>query len=120
MLRFTIALTDLLHATGVATAQTWRRAPDAAQHGVERAVGRQAPDRARRATESTVDGMVSAGASTVRRPRGCGEDVVAFLVGRGTECTRLEAVGTGRTVLAADNATPEGRQQNRRVELVQL
>ena len=38
----------------------------------------------------------------------------------GVEGARLESVGLGETVPVADNATPEGRQENRRVELVRL
>ena len=45
--------------------------------------------------------------------------VVAFLVQRkGVDAGRLEAVGLGQERPAADNGTPEGRQTNRRVELV--
>lgn len=47
--------------------------------------------------------------------------VVAYLTEReGIAASRLEAAGLGDTVPVADNATPEGRQQNRRVELVVL
>jgi outer membrane protein OmpA-like peptidoglycan-associated protein len=47
--------------------------------------------------------------------------VVDHLVStHGIEPGRLEAVGQGDTQPAADNATPEGRQTNRRVELVVL
>lgn len=47
--------------------------------------------------------------------------VVNHLVSaHGIEADRLEAVGRGDTQPAADNATPEGRQTNRRVELVVL
>jgi OmpA-OmpF porin, OOP family len=47
--------------------------------------------------------------------------VVAHLVEReGVAAARLEAAGLGDTRPAADNASPEGRQQNRHVELVVL
>lgn len=47
--------------------------------------------------------------------------VVAYLVEReGIAANRLEAAGVGQDRPAADNGTPEGRQQNRRVELVAL
>ncbi len=36
------------------------------------------------------------------------------------DASRLESAGMGQTVPAADNSTPEGRQTNRRVELVVL
>ncbi len=39
--------------------------------------------------------------------------VVAYLMKRGVDAGRLQAVGKGE----ANNATPEGRQQNRRVVL---
>lgn len=48
------------------------------------------------------------------------EAVVAWLTGEGVAPSRLEAVGMGQTQPAADNATPEGRQTNRRVEVVRL
>jgi outer membrane protein OmpA-like peptidoglycan-associated protein len=38
----------------------------------------------------------------------------------GIDAGRLETTGLGETTPAADNATPEGRQQNRRVELVKI
>jgi outer membrane protein OmpA-like peptidoglycan-associated protein len=44
--------------------------------------------------------------------------VVAHLVQQGIGASRLEAKGYGDTQPAASNDTPEGRQQNRRVELV--
>lgn len=47
--------------------------------------------------------------------------VVNYLVGTtGVAADRLEAVGHGATRPVADNETPEGRQTNRRVELVAL
>jgi OmpA-OmpF porin, OOP family len=42
------------------------------------------------------------------------------LVGLGIDGARLESAGLGDTRPAAPNDTPEGRQQNRRVELVRL
>ncbi|MCL2207865.1 MAG: OmpA family protein [Fibromonadales bacterium] len=44
--------------------------------------------------------------------------VMQFLVGRGIEAGRLEAVGHGLTKPVADNSTKEGQAKNRRVELV--
>lgn len=49
------------------------------------------------------------------------EAVKAYLVGTlKVDGTRLEAAGFGSTKPAAPNTTPEGRQTNRRVELVKL
>lgn len=49
------------------------------------------------------------------------ESVKRFLVGEyGIDGGRLETAGFGETMPAADNMTPEGKQQNRRVELVRL
>jgi outer membrane protein OmpA-like peptidoglycan-associated protein len=46
--------------------------------------------------------------------------VKAWLVEQGIEAGRLESKGLGASKPAAGNDTPEGRQQNRRVELVRL
>lgn len=43
--------------------------------------------------------------------------VADYLTARGVQPTRLLAVGAGEQYPVADNGTPEGRQQNRRVEL---
>jgi outer membrane protein OmpA-like peptidoglycan-associated protein len=47
--------------------------------------------------------------------------VKSYLVERhGIDATRLESAGFGESRPVADNADPEGKQQNRRVELVRL
>jgi outer membrane protein OmpA-like peptidoglycan-associated protein len=46
------------------------------------------------------------------------DSVKAYLVSKGITATRLEARGFGVTRPVADNATSEGRDQNRRVEFV--
>jgi len=43
--------------------------------------------------------------------------VKAYLVGRGITADRIETTGFGADQPIADNATPEGRKQNRRVEI---
>ncbi|HEX8905087.1 MAG TPA: OmpA family protein, partial [Longimicrobiaceae bacterium] len=43
--------------------------------------------------------------------------VVDYLKARGVEETRLTAQGKGSEMPVADNATPEGRARNRRVEV---
>lgn len=44
------------------------------------------------------------------------ESVTKYLVGKGIAKTRLQSKGYGPDVPIADNGTPEGRDQNRRVE----
>ena len=46
------------------------------------------------------------------------ESVLGFLQGQGVASSRLTAMGYGPKVPVADNATPEGRAKNRRVEIV--
>jgi outer membrane protein OmpA-like peptidoglycan-associated protein len=46
------------------------------------------------------------------------DNVKAFLVEQGIDAGRLTAKGLGMTVPIADNSTKEGRQKNRRVDLV--
>jgi outer membrane protein OmpA-like peptidoglycan-associated protein len=44
--------------------------------------------------------------------------VADYLIGRGVASTRISTIGYGETRPVASNATAEGRQQNRRVEIV--
>jgi outer membrane protein OmpA-like peptidoglycan-associated protein len=44
--------------------------------------------------------------------------VRAYLISKGVAASRMTAKGYGETMPIADNATLEGRNQNRRVELV--
>lgn len=48
------------------------------------------------------------------------ETVVHYMVGRGIKQSRLEGKGFGPDVPIADNAIPEGREANRRVEFLIL
>lgn len=45
------------------------------------------------------------------------ESVRTYLVGQGIAATRIEARGLGESNPVADNGTPEGRAENRRVEI---
>ena len=44
------------------------------------------------------------------------ESVKAYLVSQGANASRIEAIGYGETQPISTNTTPEGRQENRRVE----
>jgi outer membrane protein OmpA-like peptidoglycan-associated protein len=46
------------------------------------------------------------------------EAVRSYLTSQGVKPERIKAVGKGETVPVADNKTPEGRANNRRVEIV--
>jgi adhesin transport system outer membrane protein len=43
--------------------------------------------------------------------------VKAYMVGKGVDVKRIRTVGKGKTQPIADNATPEGRAKNRRVDI---
>jgi outer membrane protein OmpA-like peptidoglycan-associated protein len=46
------------------------------------------------------------------------DSVKGYLVGQGVKTTRLSSTGRGENAPVADNASSEGRQQNRRVEVI--
>lgn len=46
------------------------------------------------------------------------DSVRGYLVKQGVKTTRLSSTGRGENAPVADNASPEGRQQNRRVEVI--
>jgi outer membrane protein OmpA-like peptidoglycan-associated protein len=61
---------------------------------------------------------VGAKASNLTLSKGRAASVKTALVARGIDAARLTSDGLGDTKPVADNATEDGRQQNRRVELV--
>ena len=48
------------------------------------------------------------------------QSVVAVLINSGVDSRRMQSIGRGEDQPRADNLTPEGRRQNRRVEIVIL
>ncbi len=91
--------------------------PDA-ERSLEQVAGilRDIPDRPVR-IEGHTDSIASE-AYNQRLSERRAESVRRWLVHHGIDAKRLEAIGFGETKPIADNATPEGRQQNRRVEIV--
>jgi outer membrane protein OmpA-like peptidoglycan-associated protein len=61
---------------------------------------------------------VGSDASNQRLSERRADSVKAFLLAQGVSSTRLTAVGRGESDAVADNDSAEGRQQNRRVEIV--
>ena len=45
------------------------------------------------------------------------DSVRRYLIGKGVSPARMTSVGFGESMPLATNSTPEGRQQNRRVEI---
>jgi outer membrane protein OmpA-like peptidoglycan-associated protein len=74
------------------------------------------PDRTA-AIEGFTDSMGSEDSNQMLSERRA-DSVKRYLVGRGVQSNRLSSAGRGENAPVADNETPAGRQQNRRVEVV--
>jgi len=59
---------------------------------------------------------VGSDVTNMRLSKNRAEAIRTYLIGRGANASRIEATGYGKTQPIATNSTPEGRQQNRRVE----
>ena len=59
-------------------------------------------------------------ASNLKLSQGRADAVKAVMVGLGVDAGRLVSKGYGKTKPVADNTTPEGKANNRRVEFVKL
>ncbi|MDR1811981.1 MAG: OmpA family protein, partial [Candidatus Fibromonas sp.] len=46
--------------------------------------------------------------------------VVSYLATKGVKMNRMKAVGYGPSLPIADNATEEGRELNRRIEMIRI
>ena len=68
--------------------------------------------------EGHTDATGQAAANLALSTRRAAAVIAALVSGHGVDAARLESRGLGDTKPVAPNTTPEGRQQNRRVELV--
>jgi outer membrane protein OmpA-like peptidoglycan-associated protein len=69
----------------------------------------------------TVEGhtdSVGSDEDNVRLSQGRADSVRTYLVSQGVPGARIKAVGRGESMPIADNKTPEGRANNRRVEII--
>ena len=74
-------------------------------------------------TKVRIEGHTDANGSTranQKLSQARAESVRAYLEDKGVDAGRMVAKGFGESKPVADNATPEGREQNRRVELAIL
>ena len=56
--------------------------------------------------------------ANLKLSRGRAESVRRYLISRGLNADQIEAIGKGEAEPVADDATPEGRANNRRVEII--
>jgi hypothetical protein len=71
--------------------------------------------------EITVEGHTDAqgsDASNIELSQGRAQSVREYLVGHGVPANRIKSEGLGESRPVADNNTPEGRANNRRVEII--
>ena len=89
-------------------------------------VPRTRGQRARQATpghpfQVQVDGhtdSVGSDEDNMRLSQGRADSVRSYLVTQGVPSARIKAVGRGESMPIADNKSPEGRANNRRVEII--
>jgi len=77
----------------------------------------QQPDEKRIIVEGHTDSVGSDG-DNQRLSQARAESVRSFMVNHGIKADRISAVGKGESTPVADNKTPEGRANNRRVEII--
>jgi outer membrane protein OmpA-like peptidoglycan-associated protein len=75
------------------------------------------PELSQVVVEGHTDSVGAAG-TNLKLSQGRAEAVRAYLVGKGVASSRLRAKGFGESRPVADNKTAQGRETNRRVELV--
>jgi outer membrane protein OmpA-like peptidoglycan-associated protein len=77
----------------------------------------QQPDEKRIVVEGHTD-SVGSDSDNLRLSQSRAESVRTFMVNHGVKPDRISAVGKGESTPVADNKTPEGRANNRRVEII--
>ena len=56
----------------------------------------------------------------IKKSQSCAESVLDYFVSKGIQESRFEVIGMGSKDPVGDNSTPEGRTQNRRVEIKRI
>ncbi len=92
-------------------------AADAEADGAASVADGGAGDRGDAATGSTASAQPEAGAEALARTLTQARTVLQYLGTKGVDVSHLEAKGYGDTKPRRSNVTPEGRRENRRIEL---